>query len=226
MNLNIVKLGKMDYDKALSIQERLLELRQKNEVEDTFLLVEHPPILTLGKRGEYSNILLPVEELKKNGIGIYEINRGGDVTYHGPGQLVGYPIINLNNLGRSVKEYVWNLEEVFIRLLRDKYGIEAHREDNKYTGVWVGDAKITAIGIAVKHWVTMHGFAFNLNTNLEHFKWINPCGITDKGVTSLQKLLGSAVDFAELENTVVDYFCEVFDFRAVTTDIDKLLQGG
>lgn len=226
MNLNVVKLGKMDYDKALSIQERLLELRQKNEVEDTFLLVEHPPTLTLGKRGEYSNILLPVEELKKHGIGIYEINRGGDVTYHGPGQLVGYPIVNLNNLGRSVKEYVWNLEEVFIRLLRDKYSIEAHREDNKYTGVWVGDSKITAIGIAVKHWVTMHGFAFNLNTNLDHFKWINPCGITDKGVISLQKLLESPVDFVELQNTVVDYFCEVFDFKAVTTDIDKLLQGG
>lgn len=223
MNLNIVKLGNMDYDKALSIQEKLLELRKKNEVEDTFLMVEHPPTLTLGKRGEYSNILLPLDELRNSGIGIYEINRGGDVTYHGPGQLVGYPIINLNNLGRSVKEYVWNLEEVFIRLLRDKYNIEAHREDNKYTGVWVGDSKITAIGIAVKHWVTMHGFAFNINTNLEHFKWINPCGITDKGVISLEKLLGKPVDFVEIENIVANYFCSVFNFNPVTSDIKKLI---
>lgn len=225
MNLNIVKLGKMDYAQALSIQEKLLECRQKNEIGDTFLLVEHPPTLTLGKRGEYSNILLPVEELKKNGVGIYEINRGGDVTYHGPGQLVGYPIINLNDLGIGVKEYVWKLEEVFIRLLGEKYNIEAHRDDNKYTGVWVDDSKITAIGIAVKHFVTMHGFAFNVNTNLEHFKWINPCGITDKGVVSLERLLHCQVDFAELENTVVDYFCEVFDFMADSAEVEKLLQG-
>jgi len=224
MNLNIVKLGNMDYAEALSIQEKLLELRQKNKISDTFLLVEHPPTLTLGKRGEYSNILLPLEELRKKGIGIYEINRGGDVTYHGPGQLVGYPIVNLNELGLGVKEYVWKLEEVFIRLLGEKYNIKAHREDNKYTGVWVDESKITAIGIAVKHWVTMHGFAFNINTNLEHFKWINPCGITDKGVVSLEKLLGKPGDFKELQNTVVDYFCEIFKFNPVSTDIKKLLQ--
>jgi len=223
MNLNIVNLGKMDYATALSIQEKLLVLRQKNEVEDTFLMVEHPPTLTLGKRGEYSNILLPVEELRSKGVGIYEINRGGDVTYHGPGQMVGYPILDLNNHGRGVRRFVWNIEEVFIRLLKEKYNITAHREDKEYTGVWVGNSKITAIGIAVKHWVTMHGFAFNINTELEHFKWINPCGITDRDIISLQKLIGKPVDFSEIENFVVDYFCEVFKYKPITTEIDKLL---
>lgn len=223
MNLNIVNLGKLEYTTALSIQEKLLELRQKNEVEDTFLMVEHPPTLTLGKRGEYSNILLPVEELREKGVGIYEINRGGDVTYHGPGQMVGYPIIDLNNHGRSVREFVWNMEEVFIRLLKEKYNITAHIEDKEYTGVWVDKSKITAIGIAVKHWVTMHGFAFNINTQLEHFNWINPCGITNRGVISLQKLLGKPMDFQELEILVADYFCEVFKYKPITTDINKLL---
>ncbi|HHW49339.1 MAG TPA: lipoyl(octanoyl) transferase LipB [Clostridiaceae bacterium] len=223
MRLNIVKLGKMDYSEALKIQERLLERRQKGEINDTLLLVEHPPVLTIGIRGNDSNILISREILGQNGVNIYEVNRGGDVTYHGPGQIVGYPIFDLNGHGRDVKEFVFKLENVFIELLKNEYGIEAYRQENKYTGVWVGDEKITAIGIAVKRWVTMHGFAFNVNTNLDHFKWIIPCGITDKGVTSLQKLLGHPLDFEELNDKVAEYFCKVFGMKPEAREISDLM---
>ena len=218
MKWNIVSLGRVDYMEALDLQEKLLAKRQQGEIDNTLLLLEHPAVLTLGKRGLYSNIIVPKEELAANRISIYEVARGGDVTYHGPGQIVGYPIIDLKDLNKGVKDFVWTIEEVFIRLLKKEYGITAHREEKKYTGVWVGDEKITAIGIAVKHWVTMHGFAFNVNTELEHYKWINPCGISDKGVTSLEKLLGFPQDFAKLNEMVIEYFCEIFDFEPVTMD--------
>ena len=124
-----------------------------------------------------------------------------------------YPIMDLRNYGKDIKDFVWRIEEVFIRLLKEEYDIEASREDNKYTGVWVGDEKITAIGIAVKKWVTMHGFAFNVNTNLDHFKWIVPCGLADRGVVSLEKILGKPQDFDRLNDLVVKYFCQVFDLK-------------
>lgn len=222
MEISIVRLGRIDYKEALNIQEKLLDLRQRQKIDDIFLLLEHTPVLTLGRRGEYTNILLSSQELIDNGVSIYEVTRGGDVTYHGPGQIVGYPIIDLNNHGKDIKDYVWKIEEVFIRLLKEEYHISADRDEKKYTGVWVGNEKITAIGIAVKHWVTMHGFAFNVNTQLEHFKWINPCGITDKGVTSLQKLLGHSLDFEKLNNNVADYFCKVFGIQPIEMKISEL----
>lgn len=212
MKINIIDLGRLEYKKALEIQEDLLLKRQNGETCDQLLLVEHPAVLTLGARGEYSNIIMPEEFLKSKGIDVFEVNRGGDVTYHGPGQVVGYPIVDLKNFERDVKQFVFNIEEVFIRLLKDEYGITAFREEQKYTGVWVLDNKITAIGIAVKKWVTMHGFAFNVNTNLEHFKYINPCGITDKGVTSLEKLTGEKQDFEAVKKLVIKYFMEVFGY--------------
>lgn len=216
--LEVMQLGRMDYKEALDIQKKLLLLRQAGKIQDTLLLLEHPPVITLGRRGVYSNIVAQNENLTEEGVRIYEVSRGGDVTYHGPGQIVGYPIIHLANYKMSVKEFVEKLEKVFISLLNEKYHIKAHAEEKKYTGVWVGDEKITAIGIEVKHWVTMHGFAFNANTNLEHFKWINPCGITDKGVTSLQKLLGYTLNMDELNELVIKYFCNVFDFSPIIMD--------
>lgn len=224
MELNVCRLGRMDYADALKIQEELLNLRQQGKVGDTLLLVEHPPVLTIGRSGKESNVVVPRELLEANGVGIYEVSRGGDVTYHGPGQIVGYPILDLNGHGKDIKQFVWKVEEVIIRLLEDDYGIAAHREEKKYTGVWVLDEKITAIGIAVKHWVTMHGFAFNVNTNLDHFKWIVPCGITDKGVTSLQKLTGQPQDFEKLNEWVVRYFCKVFEMQPVLRDVNSILQ--
>jgi lipoyl(octanoyl) transferase len=210
--LEVMLLGRIDYSEALDIQKKLFASRMEGKAGDTLLILEHPPVITLGRRGLYSNIVVPEYDLAKEGVGIYEVARGGDVTYHGIGQIVGYPIINLSDNKISVKDFVGKLEEVFIRLLREKYDITARSEEKKYTGVWVGDEKITAVGIEVKHWITMHGFAFNVNTNLDHFKWINPCGITDKGVTSLQKLLGYSLDIDELNGTVIDNFCKAFDY--------------
>lgn len=225
MKLQIVHAGLMDYGSALALQERLLLRRQEGAIGDTLLLLQHPPVLTLGKRGETENILLDAQALRDLGVSVYEINRGGDVTYHGPGQLVGYPIMDLADRGKDVRAFVEGLEEVFIRLLAEQYGIDAHREDRKYTGVWVGDEKITAIGIAVKRWVTMHGFAFNVNTDLSHFQWINPCGITDRGVTSLAKLLGAPQDLDRVREEVAAAFCGVFGCQPVFVPLEALDEG-
>lgn len=210
MKLLVAVLNATDYLEALAMQEKLLALRQQNKVPDIMLLLQHPPTLTLGTRENRYNILTPETELARQGVKIYKINRGGDVTYHGPGQIVGYPILNLNGYGKSVRVYVDKLEEVFIGLLKEQYGITAGR-DSQYTGVWVGHEKITAIGCSVKRWVTMHGFAFNVNTNLGHFRWINPCGITDRGVTSLQKILGQPLDMQRVNQQVVSHFSRVFN---------------
>jgi lipoyl(octanoyl) transferase len=205
MEVQVVALGLIDYTDALEIQRKLIKLRQDGKIKDTMLLLEHPPVITLGRRALEANILMPKEFFKTRGIDICEIERGGDVTYHGPGQLVGYPILNLNDYGRDVRQFVSNIEEIFIRLLSSEYGIDAGR-NLEHTGVWVGDEKITAIGFAVKKWVTMHGFAFNVNTDMSHFNWIVPCGIKDKGVTSLQSLVDKNIDMNEIIENVIYYF--------------------
>jgi len=223
MKLNIVQLGLIDYKEALNIQEKLLDLCKINELEDTLLLLEHPPVLTMGTRAEKTNIYLTQEQLEAYNIKVYEINRGGDVTYHGPGQIVGYPIFNLVRHGKDIKDYVKKIQEVFLRLLANEFGIMAHREQEKYTGVWVGSDKITAIGIAVRHWVSMHGFAFNVNTDLSHFLWINPCGLSGRGVTSLQKQTGEKQDMNRLNKLVAKYFCEVFGMEENVCNIKSLI---
>ncbi|MFO7636823.1 MAG: lipoyl(octanoyl) transferase LipB [Clostridia bacterium] len=210
MNFDVIDLGRTDYGKALEFQYELLGKRQNNLIRDTLILTEHEPVITLGIRGSRENILLSPEQMDRENVKVYEVGRGGDVTYHGPGQLVGYPIFDLGGRGRNIREFVWNIEEAFIRLLQEDYGIMAHREDKKYTGVWVEDRKITAIGIAVKHWVTMHGFAFNVNTNLEHFGWIRPCGITDRGVVSLEELTGKSHILKDVADRLVRIFQDVF----------------
>ncbi len=222
MKIQIAKMGLIEYDKALKIQEKLWELRHNGIIDDTFLLLEHKPVLTLGRRGNYENIILSKEALQNEGINIFEVSRGGDVTYHGPGQIVGYPIMDLNYLGKDSKEFVWNIQEVIIRLLNNEYGINAERDDKKYTGVWVNDKKITAIGIAIKHWVTMHGFAFNVNTDLTHFKWITPCGITDRGVTSMEQELGQTQDMSLVYSQIIKYFCEVFNAELTLLTADDI----
>ena len=223
MKLNIVNLGRIEYDKALDIQEKLLDKCQKKEIDDVLLLLEHPPVLTMGIRAEKSNIFLAQEQLEAYGVRIYEVRRGGDVTYHGPGQIVGYPIFNLLRNKNSIRDFVLKIQEVFIRLLTNEYDIHPHKEDKKYTGVWVGNDKITAIGIAVQRGVTMHGFAFNVNTNLSHFNWINPCGLTGRGVTSLQKLTGTTQDMDRLYKLTAQYFCEVFDMEENICTIENLI---
>ncbi len=222
MRLNIVNLGLIKYTRALEIQEKLMTLCREGGIGDTLLLLEHPPVITMGRRAEASNIYITDDELKKQGAEIFEASRGGDVTYHGPGQIVGYPIFNLIRHGRDIKAFVHNIQEVFMRLLANEYGLSPRRESGKYTGVWIGNEKITAIGIAVKHWISMHGFAFNVNTDLTHFKWINPCGLSDRSVTSLEKLTGKKQDMYRLYKLTADYFCEVFHMEGEECKIESL----
>lgn len=202
--------GLVDYPAGLRLQRELMSLRQQNRVGDLLLLLEHPPVLTLGKNADDRHILYAPEVLEAQGIKVYKVDRGGDVTYHGPGQIVGYPIIHLRENGLSVRKYVWLLEQVFINLLEQEYSLAAYR-DSGYPGVWLQNDKITAVGCSVKKWVTMHGFAFNVNTNLEHFKAINPCGIMDRGVTSLQAIFGCPVELAFARELIIKHFCNCFE---------------
>ncbi len=209
--LKTMDLGRCEYEKTLVIQFDALEKRQRDEIEDTLILVEHPPVITLGSNAMKSNVIASETFLNEQGICLFQTNRGGDVTYHGPGQLVGYPIVDIRSNKIGIKSFVRNIEEVFIQLLKNEFGIQAERI-SKHTGVWVGNEKIVAIGLVVKKGVTMHGFAFNINTNLQHFDWIIPCGITDKGVTSLEKITGIRGDVAFVKKLVIAYFSHVFDY--------------
>ena len=208
MKLEIIKLGRIDYMEALEVQTQLWQKVSSGEGRDTLLLVEHPPVITLGVRGVQEHILLPEQERLRLGVSMVQVNRGGDVTYHGPGQIVGYPIMNLNHWGRDIHDFVRRIENTFVRLLQQDYGINAERGDKTYTGVWIGAEKITAIGIQVKKWTTMHGFAFNVNTDLSHFQWIVPCGLSDRGVTSLEKLTGQKQDMDKLFQRTAEVLCE------------------
>lgn len=226
MKLNILFLGKCDYGKALDIQYDILEKRQKGEIGDILIIVEHPPVITLGKHAIESNIIASKDYLKSQGVSLHKTNRGGDVTYHGDGQIVGYPIVNLREKGVGIKKFVHRMEEAFINLLSDKFNIEA-KKDDKHTGVWVEDKKIVAIGLAVKRGVTMHGFAFNVNTNLDHFNLIVPCGISDKGVVSIEKITKQPIDFNEVNKLTVEYLCKGFEYSGYEiVDMKNILGGG
>jgi lipoyl(octanoyl) transferase len=217
--LMVYDLGRMAYAPALEIQQKALKLRQEKAIDDTFFLVEHPPVLTLGTRGNYDNIYLPKEKLAAEGVEIFEVERGGDVTYHGPGQIVGYPVIDLQDFPGGIRGYITAMAGALIRLLQDEFAIQAEQRFDKYSGVWVGENKIVAIGVAVKHGVTMHGFAFNVNTNLSHFDWINPCGLS-KGVTSVEKETGRPADFARVQSLVVQYLAQSFGRTVQTGAVD------
>ncbi|MDK9710616.1 lipoyl(octanoyl) transferase LipB [Acidaminobacter sp.] len=212
--LQILNLGVCDYLSAYQIQLDLVAKRQKSEIEDTLILVEHPPVITLGKSAEDGHILFAEDYLREQGVEIHKIERGGDVTYHGPGQIVGYPIFDIKHGGIGIRTFVENLEQLFIRLLKEEFDIPAGK-DPVHTGVWVNGSKITAIGLAVKRGVTMHGFAFNVNTNMSHFQLIVPCGIADRGVTSLEMLTGETQDYARTTELVAAYFCKVFGYEGV-----------
>jgi lipoyl(octanoyl) transferase len=201
----------MPYPESLALQRALVEERQSRRVNDVLLLLEHPHVLTLGARmdGGRRHIVASTDQLLARGVEVHEAGRGGDITYHGPGQIVGYPILDLQPDRCDVHRYVRDLEEVLIRTIA-QYGIAAERVPG-LTGVWVGHEKLAAIGVRVARWVTSHGFAFNVTTDLEYFKLIVPCGIPDRGVTSLARLLGRAVDRHEVEDHIIAAFCEVFE---------------
>ena len=211
MKVEIIDLGRMPYREALAIQQEIMKKAMDGEVGDTLLLVEHDPVITKGIRSEESHLLADSKLLKEEGIEVVEVRRGGDVTYHGPGQLVGYPIINLRNNKLKLRTYIEKLMSVIVTTLRESGIEEIHTEEGHYTGVWVGNEKITAIGVEVKRGVTMHGFAFNINTDIDDFRWIVPCGLADRGVTSLERLTGEKQDFEVLKNRVVEAFCRIFE---------------
>lgn len=209
--LQVILLGTVPYGEALQIQYELREKRQQNLIPDTLLLLEHPSVITLGKQANTGDILLSPDLLEKKGIEIVEIERGREVTYHGPGQIVGYIFFHMDIVKGDVGRLISQIEEVFIRVLKDGYGLTAGR-DAEHRGVWFGREKITAVGIAIRKRVTMHGFAFNINTDLSHFSWIVPCGIQDRSVTSLEKVLGRPQDMDAVRNKVIEAFLAVFGY--------------
>ncbi len=209
--LEVRDLGRIGYQEALELQRRLNRERSEDRIPDQLLLLEHPPVITMGKSAPEHHVLATPEALAREGVEIHRIERGGEATYHGPGQIVGYVVINLKHRARSIKRFVSDLEQVFIDLLETEYRIEARRDD-EHRGVWVGPDKITAVGIAIKNHTTLHGFAFNVNTNLDHFGWIVPCGITAGGQTSLERLLGRRQDLAETKAALIRSFSRVFEY--------------
>ena len=208
--IEVRRLGLVSYADGLEIQKKLVEQRKAGQIPDQLLLLEHPPVITLGvkTRNDRSHIVAAPAILEAEGVEVFETGRGGDVTYHGPGQLVGYPIVDLKPDRCDVHTYVRDIEEVMIRAAA-AFGVEAGRLPG-LTGAWVGNEKLAAIGVRIARWVTSHGFAFNVNTTLNHFDFIVPCGITGKGVTSLQKLLGHPVAMDEVEDSIERAFRSVF----------------
>jgi lipoyl(octanoyl) transferase len=204
------RLGVVPYAEALTLQKQLVEERREGRIGDVLLLVEHPHVLTLGVRGDggRSHILASDDLLASRGVEVVETGRGGDITYHGPGQIVGYPIIDLKPDRCDVHRYVRDLEEVLIRVAAD-YGIDADRIKG-LTGVWVRGEKVAAIGVRIARWITSHGFALNVTTDLDYFGLIVPCGIGDRGVTSLSRVLGRRVDRSEVEDRLIQRFTDVF----------------
>ncbi|MCD9186395.1 MAG: lipoyl(octanoyl) transferase LipB [Pyrinomonadaceae bacterium] len=209
--LEVCRLGRLGYAEGLELQKSLeTEVIARRE-RDYLLLLEHPHTFTIGRRAKSDGVLATAEILKTIGAEVFEINRGGKVTYHGLGQLVGYPVINLSSYKEDVHLYVRNLEEVLMRTMAD-FGIETFRMEG-LTGVHTTEGKIAAIGVHIKRWVTTHGFALNVNTDLSYFNWIIAC--EGEPVTSMEKILGREVDFSEVEEKIVKHFAEVFEFREI-----------
>ncbi len=206
--LTVRRLGRVSYPEGLELQAGLVARRQAGEVPDTLLLLEHEPVFTLGRNARPENVLLSEEALRERGFGLFDTGRGGDVTFHGPGQVVGYPILDLSPDRRDVHRYVRDLEEVMIRTCAD-YRILAVRVAG-LTGTWVGQEKIGAIGVRIARWVTSHGFAFNVSNDLSPFRLIVPCGIKERGVTSLERVLGRRVPLDEVMDRLTAHLAAVF----------------
>ncbi|MSQ15735.1 MAG: lipoyl(octanoyl) transferase LipB [Dehalococcoidia bacterium] len=212
----LLRPGFMDYDEAWDLQGGLLAARHAGVIDDALVLLQHNHVYTMGRRATESHLLISEAEMKARGIALYYVDRGGDVTYHGPGQITGYPIIDLRKRGLDVHSYIRALERALIQVLAD-FGITG-RQDAGYTGVWAEDEKIAAIGVRISRGITMHGFALNVDPCLSYFDGIIPCGIKDRGVTSIAKLLGSPVKLVEVEESILRAFQSQFggSFREVS----------
>jgi len=210
--------NRIRYEPAYRLQMQLVDRIKQSpgEPHAYVILLEHEPVLTLGRRSDSEEFRVPREYIERQGIEIHEIDRGGKITYHGPGQIVGYPIIPLLGERRDVHKYMRSLEQVILNTLAE-YGIEARREPD-FTGVWVGDEKVAAIGIGLTRWITFHGFALNVNTDLDAFKLITPCGIADRGVTSMKNLLGRDVDQQQVCERLIEAIQQEFQFESITRE--------
>ena len=202
--INVLDLGKKPYEEVWSFQKKMQAKRINNEIDDMLILVEHEPVYTLGKNAEINHLL----QSRDKSVEVFSIERGGDITFHGPGQLVGYPIINLSNYKKSINWYMRSLEQVTIEVLNE-YGIIAKRVEG-LAGVWVDDAKIASQGVRLSRWVTMHGFSLNVHTDLSYYDGIIPCGIFDKGVTSMEVLLGKTEKMDVVKLMVINKFNKIF----------------
>jgi lipoyl(octanoyl) transferase len=222
--IEVHRLGVVSYSDALELQKNLVERRKSNEIPDQLLLLEHPPVITLGvkTRNDRSHVVAAPEVLEEEGVEVFESGRGGDVTYHGPGQLVGYPIMDLRPDRCDVHRYVRDLEEMLIRVAAS-FGVSANRLPG-LTGVWVGEDKLAAIGVRIARWITSHGFAINVSTNLAHFSLIVPCGIVGKGVTSLERLTSRTFDMDEVADSAATAFAGVFDRSLVVPSEPRITQ--
>ncbi len=213
----LVNLGTVPYADALALQHRIVEARKRGALNDTLLLLEHQPVFTLGRNANESNVIASPEFLKQIGIDVFRVERGGDVTYHGPGQLVGYPILDLHNFRLDVGWFVRSMEEMLIRTLND-FGIPGKRIE-KLVGVWLdtpnGEAKLVQIGARIEQWITYHGFALNVDPNMAHFDLIVPCGISDKAVTSMARVLNHPIDMQAVRKRVAERFGDVFGAEMV-----------
>jgi len=219
--MHLLDLGLEPYNRALDLQHRLVAARREGRIEDVLLLLEHPPVITLGRRGDEGNIVASGELLARLGIEVHRVERGGDVTYHGPGQLIGYPILDLRGYRQDVGWYMHSLEEVLIRALSD-FGVEAGRVEGRI-GVWIGDKNIAALGARIEEWITYHGFALNVSPDLSHFDLIVPCGYRGMGVTSTEEVLGEAPGMSEVRKSVAQRFSEVFGVEIREVMLEGLL---
>lgn len=220
MQIYSIDFGLTNFSDLWELQHKINFYKQKNKSNDLLMFTEHKNVYTLGRGGDRNHLLISKEDMMRNKIEYFEIDRGGDLTYHGPGQLVCYPIIDLNNFYLDTHRYLRDLEEVIIRTLKS-YGIESGR-DEEYTGVWVKEEKICSIGIKVSRWITMHGLAFNVNNELGYFEKIIPCGIFHKGMTSMKRILGKEADMNEVKNRIIKNFEEVFGVTITKIDEKEL----
>ncbi len=216
----VYNLGMVDYEKALHLQNRLVSARSAGEIPDTVLLLQHPSVLTIGVSGNEEGITVPKHLLAQERIPVFHVNRGGHITYHGPGQLVGYPIIDLQLKKMGPTQYVRNLEEVIIRSLT-AFSITAYHHP-KYPGVWVGQEKICAVGIQLVHGISMHGFALNVNTDLKYFTYITPCGIIDRQTTSMSRLLSNNIALDEITSCITEQLAQVFDMTVRQESVENV----
>lgn len=211
--------GRLPYRTALDLQMSLCNFKKQGYGPDVLLLLEHPPTITLGRNGRRQNLLAGEADLRRRGVELWDVDRGGDITYHGPGQLVGYPILALGRSERDVHRYMRNLEESLIRVLAG-FGIQAGRNE-RFTGVWTPEGKVAAMGVHISRWITRHGFALNVSTDLSFYDLIVPCGIVGKGVTTMERQLGRPIEVSEVASAYVEVFGDVFDRRMARMDVES-----